>query len=440
MKSFRWRPRMPWADMDVLFLCHRIPYPPDKGDKIRSHALLKQLAKNHRVHLACFIDEPGDFAWCDAVRRIAGGECLFVRLTKANKSFRSAMAFLTGKPVTISTLESRAIRQWISALTRAHRIGAAVVFSSGMAPYVLDDPQLDPASSILDMVDVDSDKWRQYATALSGPRAWIFRREARTLERFERLAVQRFGATLLVSDYEAKTFAALAPESDSRIFALANGVDLDFFSTAEFPNPFRPDELPVVMTGRMDYRPNIDAVEWFLREVMPRLKRDLPAVRFYAVGANPPRSWRRIAGPGFEATGKVDDIRPYIQHAAAAVAPLRMARGIQNKVLEAMAMGKSVVATHEATRGLNVMPGTDLLVANDPDGFAAAVMAAIRRVDLGKNARRYVERHHDWSRNLADLDQHLARAGNRVAGTTPFTGSAWSATPVNEHHIAEPAR
>lgn len=429
--------------MDVLFLCHRIPYPPDKGDKVRSHALLKQMAKSHRVHVACFVDEPDDFAWCDSVRNIAGGECLFMPLTRAKKWFGGARAFLSGQPVTTSYLQNHVVRDWITALNRAYPIGSTLVFSSGMASYVLKQSQIDPAHSILDMVDVDSDKWRQYADALSGPRAWTFRREARKLAQFERYAAKQFGATLLVSDHEAETFATVAPEAASRIFALTNGVDLDYFAPASFPNPFPPGDLPIVMTGRMDYWANINAVEWFVREVIPHLKIQLPSVRFYAVGANPPRSWRHA--PGFTAVGQVADIRPYIEHAGAIVAPLKIARGVQNKVLEAMAMAKPVVATHEATRGLKATPGVDLLVANDPVDFATAVVNAIGHRHLGQNARRYVERHHEWSRNLADLDGHLARIGieSIAAKRSPRSAAedaAWASATADENPLAEPAR
>ena len=395
------------------------------------------------MHVACFVDDPDDFAWCDAVRDIARGECLFVPLPNAQKWLGAARAYLTAQPVTTSYLENRAIRNWIAALGGRCRIGCTVVFSSGMASYVLKHSQLDPSHSILDMVDLDSDKWQQYADVASGPRAWIYQREAGKLARFERLAAEQFGATLLVSDHEAKSFAALARESASRIFALKNGVDLDYFAPADLPDPFPPEDLPVVMTGRMDYRANINAVEWFAREVMPRLKIEIPSARFYAVGANPPRSWR--FGPEFVAVGQVEDIRPYILHARAIVAPLKIARGVQNKILEAMAMAKSIVATHGATRGLEATPGTDLLIADDPASFASAVVSAISRSDLGQNARRYVEQQHNWDRNLACLDSHLGRIGAESIGAKrPVRNAAedadWTSAPEDGSPVAESAR
>jgi sugar transferase (PEP-CTERM/EpsH1 system associated) len=408
--------------LEILFLCHRIPYPPDKGDKIRSHALLTHLAKYHRVHLACFVDDPADMAHVEAVRRLAGGECLFVPLGRAAKFMSAARAILSGQPITTAWFGSRAIKRWIGALLSAREIDRTVAFSSAMAPYVLNNRRLDPGRAILDLVDIDSDKWRQYAAHLSGIRRWIYRREAAKLFQLERTAARVFGATLLVSQYEADSFAILVPEAASRISALPNGVDSKVFAPARFTNPFPAEDIPIVMTGRMDYHPNVDGAEWFFREVLPLLAEDLPRARFYVVGGNPPASLRALAGPKFVVTGQVDDVRPYLQHAAAVVAPLRIARGVQNKVLEAMAMTKPVVATQAATRALCVVPGVHLWVEDSPQGFAEAVIDAVEgpdRFHVARSARNYVERYHDWSTNLSAIDQLLAQ-GQEQPGSADY--------------------
>ena len=405
--------------MEILFLCHRIPYPPDKGDKIRSHAILTYLAKRHKVHLACFVDDPADFAHTETVRRIAGGECLFVPLKPAAKWFRAARALLTGEPITTAYFGSAAIASWVNTIVATRALKGAVVFSSAMAPYLMDTPGFDPAHAVLDLVDVDSDKWRQYAAAAHGLERWIFGREASLLLRFERAAARRFGATILVSPFEAQSFAAMAPESAERIVSIANGVDLKRFSPGNFANPFAPGEIPVVMTGRMDYRPNADGAKWFAEEVMPLIMRSVDQARFYAVGSNPPSALSALAGPNVVITGITDDVRPYIQHATAIVAPLRIARGVQNKVLEAMAMARPVVATPEATRALGVMAGVDLWVESDPAKFATAVIAAIQGSDRARVAisgRTYVERQHNWERNLAALDDLLTQLNDDSAG------------------------
>jgi sugar transferase (PEP-CTERM/EpsH1 system associated) len=301
-----------------------------------------------------------------------------------------------------------------------YAIDHAVVFSSAMAPHILDGTIFDPARAILDMVDIDSDKWSQYGAESRGVMRWIYKREASKLLQLEREAVGKFGATLLSSPYEAETFADLAPNHKSRIVALSNGVDLEQFSVGRFANPFSPVTQTIVMTGRMDYRPNTDGAKWFACEVMPHITRSFPEARFYAVGANPTASLRTCSGHNIVVTGQVEDIRPYIQHATVIVAPLQIARGIQNKVLEAMAMGKPVVATQQATRSLKVTSGAELWVENEPTRFAEAVMGALRGADLlrvAHNGRKYVETHHSWRRNLSLLDELLAGLGDQFSAS-----------------------
>jgi sugar transferase (PEP-CTERM/EpsH1 system associated) len=258
------------------------------------------------------------------------------------------------------------------------------------------------------MVDIDSDKWTQYAGASKGVLRMIYNREARTLLRLEREATQIFPSTLLVSSFEAATMASLAPESRAKIHTARNGVDTVHFSP-DFPckNPLVSTEIPIVMTGRMDYRPNHEGAIWFAKEVLPLVRGSLPGARFYAVGAKPPQQLCALRGDGVVVTGSVDDIRPYLRHAAIVVAPLHMARGVQNKVLEAMAMQKRVVATTPATRALDVRSGRELWIANAPAEFAAAIIAALGNADseqIARNGRQHVENDYAWERNLAIFD------------------------------------
>lgn len=431
-----WQPRE--TRLDILFLCHRIPYPPDKGDKIRSHALLRHLARRGRVHVACFVDDPSDMAHAQAVRQMAGGECLFVPLTRSTKLLSAGLAIASGQPITTACFRSRRMAEWIKALAARHRIERTVVFCSAMAPYVLNNAMLDPQRAILDLVDIDSDKWRQYATHVGGARRWIYLREWAKLFELERLAARRFGTTLLVSPHEADSFAAMAPESAARILALTNGVNREYFAPGSFPNPFPRDEDPIVMTGSMDYRPNVQGAKWFFHDVLPLLATELPRARFYVVGSKPPASLRALSGSKLVVTGRVDDVRPYLQHASAVVAPLRIARGVQNKVLEAMAMAKPVVTTHEASRGLAAVPGMHLWIEDDALRFAAAVINAVRgedRLEVARRARDYVERHHDWTKNLCVLDALLA---NTAKGSEP-SARRWL-SPSAEPSIAEVSR
>lgn len=399
-----------------LFLCHRIPFPPNKGDKIRSYALLKHLAGLGPVHVGCFVDEKEDFKYLDEVRALAGGDCLFIPLGAMAKWSRSALALAMGQPITTAYFGSSRLGRWVADILAAKQIENIVVFGSAMAPYLMGRSP-ESGRVLFDMVDVDSDKWRQYATASRGLARWIYAREAQALERLEREAVRRFGKTLLVSHFEAETFRAIAPLDASHIESLNNGVDLDRFSPRNsLPNPFPVGEQAIVMTGRMDYRPNFGGAIWFAKQVAPFIFDRLPTAHLYFVGSNPPSSLLRLAGARITVTGDVDDVRPYIQHAAAIVAPLQLARGVQNKVLEAMAMEKAVVATHEATRALDVTNGQHLWIENDPIHFADAVVRAVQSPAHGsvmRNARKYVEDHHNWTAIFRELDIHLAELSAR---------------------------
>lgn len=391
--------------MNILFLCHRIPFPPNKGDKIRSWHMLTHLAKEHTVHLGAFVDDPADMCHAEAIRHIIGGECLLVPLGAAAR-IRMARALARGTPLSVSYFASGRLRRWVDQIFQKHDIDRAVVFSTAMAPYLLARRDFDPKRVIFDMVDVDSDKWRQYADSAAGLSVWIYRREMRTLLALERKAAFAFGATLLVSPHETETFARLAPECAGRLYSVVNGVDLKFFAPdGTHANPFGANEIPLVMTGMMDYRPNAEGAIWFARSVLPLIRVARPEVCFYVVGARPTGSVRSLAAPDVVVTGKVDDVRPYLAHAGAVVAPLKLARGLQNKVLEGMAMARPVVATSAAARALDVSSGTELWIADEPEEFAQAIIGALEeRPEVAAKARRYVEHNHDWDRNLRALD------------------------------------
>ena len=394
---------------NILFLCHRLPYPPNKGDKIRSYALLRHLAERGKVSLGCFLDEREDMQYLDAVLGLARGDCHFEFLTPLAKMSRSAVALLKGHAITTACFKSNRLQKWLDQLLQGTPFDDVVIFGSAMAPYLL-GTKFPERRVMFDMVDVDSDKWKQYGASTRGPLGWIYRREAHSLEKLERDAAAAFGHTLLVSPFEAETFRQIAPESADKISSLTNGVDLGRFSPGARRNPFPVGDIAIVMTGRMDYRPNYAGALWFTSAVMPHILKSRPNARVYFVGAAPPRALRALAGPNVVVTGRVPDVEPYLQYADAVVAPLRIARGVQNKVLEAMAMAKPVVATYEATRSLAVESGIHLWIENDPRRFATAVLAALDAPDRhlgGQIGRRYVERHHNWQQILAEFDVQL---------------------------------
>jgi sugar transferase (PEP-CTERM/EpsH1 system associated) len=392
---------------DLLFLAHRIPYPPNKGDKIRSWNILRHLAGRYRVHLGCFVDDADDWRHLDTVREVCG-ECHFEKLDLTRAKIKSLASLARGEPLTLGYYRSRAFRSWIDGLVRRNDIEGVFAFSSSMAQYAIDG-RFARGPVIVDFVDVDSDKWAQYAAKKGVPEKWIYAREARTLGRYERRAAAAASASLFVSEAEADLFRSMAPESAAKTFGINNGVDFDFFDPdTSYPDPFEGARDAVVFTGAMDYWANADAVGWFAEEVLPRLRQRCATAKFWIVGSNPGPEVQKLARlAGVSVTGWVPDVRPFIAHAGAVVAPLRVARGIQNKVLEAMSMAKPVVATPQALDGIDAEPGRDLVVASDPEPFAASVAALFAGgdgPDIGRNARRRVRAGYGWDANLSALN------------------------------------
>ncbi|MDL2353701.1 MAG: TIGR03087 family PEP-CTERM/XrtA system glycosyltransferase [Pseudomonadota bacterium] len=392
---------------DLLLLIHRIPYPPNKGDKIRSYHLLKHLAQRYRVHLATFVDDADDWQHVPHVQALCASSH-FAPLQPLLARVRSLGALLANRSLSLDYYRDAGLRAWSAQAVRQHGIGRIVVFSSAMAQYAEAYPQ---ARRVVDFCDVDSDKWRQYADQKRWPMSWLYRHEARQLLAYERHVARSCDAALFVSAPEADLFRQLAPESDARIGFFNNGVDTDYFSPLRaYPDPYPDGERAVVFTGAMDYWPNVDAVQWFAAEVLPLLRARGAELRFYIVGARPSAAVLALAQlPGVVVTGTVPDVRPYIAHAAVAVAPLRIARGIQNKVLEAMAMAAAVVVSPQALEGIAARAGTDLLLADGAVAFADAVAALLAAPDaaLGRSARARVEQLYSWPANLAHIDARL---------------------------------
>jgi sugar transferase (PEP-CTERM/EpsH1 system associated) len=392
---------------DLLLLIHRIPYPPNKGDKIRSYHLLKHLAQSYRVHLATFVDDADDWQHVPRVEALCASSH-FAPLNPLTARVRSLGALLANRSLSRDYYRNKGLRQWTANAMRAHDIRRIVVFSSAMAQYAEAFPE---ARRVVDFCDVDSDKWRQYAEQKSWPMNWLYRHEARQLLSYERKVALECDASLFVSKPEADLFRALAPESTAKIGFFNNGVDTEYFSPERsYATPYPFGERAVVFTGAMDYWPNVDAVQWFAAEVFPQLRARFADLRFYIVGARPSGAVQALAQlPGVVVTGTVPDVRPYIAHARVAVAPLRIARGIQNKVLEAMAMATPVVVSPQALEGIEAIPGTDLVLANDAAGFVTAVSSLLDQSDgaLGEAARAKVEQLYSWPSNLARIEARL---------------------------------
>ena len=391
---------------NILYLVHRMPYPPDKGDKVRSYHLLRHLvSRGHQVFLGTFVDDPADMVHLDRLRSMCAEVCA-IPLRASTAKIRSARALVQDEPLTLRYYDHPEMHRWVRRVVQAQPMAAAVVFSSAMAQYAPDDGSV---PMLLDLVDVDSAKWTGYAGAHGWPLSWLYRREGEHLLDYERAAVKRSAHAFLVTSQEVALFERLAPDCRGRVVALGNGVDADYFSPSQPCNsPFRPDEIPLVFTGAMDYWPNIDAVSWFAQTMLPALRTRYPTARFHIVGRNPSPAVRALASDAVSVTGTVPDVRPYLRHAAAVVAPLRLARGVQNKILEAMAMGRPVVCADTCAQAIDARDGVQLLAARHADDYIAQIDSLLadpgRAEQVGKIGRQFVLDHFSWEARLAPID------------------------------------
>lgn len=318
--------------------------------------------------------------------------------------------FFTRQPLTLPYYYRPRMQGWVDKVVETHRIDSVLAFSSAMAQYV--DFQR-YQKKIIDFVDVDSDKWLQYSKGKSWPASWIYRREAQMLGKFDREMAGQFDCNFFVSDKEADLFKRLAPEISDRITYIDNGVDTEYFSPEQdLIDPYSEGEMPLVFTGAMDYWANVDAVTWFATEVFPRIYKQLSSARFYIVGAKPADVVRKLNGiDGVRVTGVVEDVRPFIRYSGISVAPLRIARGVQNKVLEAMAMGRPVLATKAAMEGIRTSSDLDVSVTDDAQTMAEKALVILNGNGLNRSSdknRRWVMDHYSWENNTEKLGLILA--------------------------------
>jgi len=403
----------------LLMIAHRLPYPPNKGDKIRAFNVLAHLAARHEVRLACLIDDADDLRHVDELSAKVI-ELAFERIDGRARKVLSARSLATGRSVTVTHFHRAALQRRIDEWIDQQPVDGVMCSSSASAEYLFRSRHwggaLCQATKVMDLIDVDSTKWSQYAETAAPPMSWVYRHEAETLGRYEQRIVREFDRTFLVSPAEAKLLGDASKQR--KVGAFANGVDLNFFTPAYAEDQTQQDnakggEPLIVFTGVMDYRPNIEGVEWFAREVLPGIRIRMPDARFAIVGSRPVQSVQALADqPGVIVTGFVEDVRDWLARASVCVAPLLIARGIQNKVLEAMAMGRAVVATPQAFEGVEAQAGRDVLVAGSSAEFTQTVLALLadkpRAEAIGRKARECMEQRYRWASNLAVLDEVFA--------------------------------
>lgn len=389
---------------DLLFLVHRIPYPPNKGDKIRSFHILKHLSTLYNVYLGTFIDDANDWQYTDKVDALCTSTC-YQPLNALRAKIGSATGLFTGDALSLPYYRNQAMQEWVDTTVKTHGIKKVLLFSSVMGQFI--KPAHD-VEMVVDFVDIDSDKWRQYAEKKHGIAKWIYQREAKCLFDYEQALAARAKASFFVSQQEADLFKKLAPTVSEKISHINNGVNVDYFSPEhDFDSPYLINENAqiLVFTGAMDYWANVDAVKWFVEQVFLQVVKSHPAAKFYIVGSKPTQEVLDLASSHVVVTGAVPDVRPYLAYAKLAIAPLRIARGIQNKVLEAMSMAKHVVATSTAMEGIAYDSTLSVSVSDEAELMIGQINALLDKPELttSLNNRNFVKAQFSWDNNLNDL-------------------------------------
>ena len=389
----------------LLFLCHRIPFPPNKGDKIRSYNILKKLSEQYDIHLGCFIDDPFDKQYVNGLNKYCAS-VFHLDQNKAIAKLKGLTSFLTGKPIALPYYYDRRMQQWAKRILLQRNISKVFVYSSSMAQYC-EGSQYSNLERVIDFVDVDSDKWRQYAEKKTGLSKWVFNREFKLLAVYEDKICADYSHSLFVSVDEAKLFRDRQPVNEqAKVHGLLNGVDVDFFDpNAKFSaEDLVPNKPFISFTGAMDYWANVDAVLWFANEVWPLILQQQPEAVFCIVGGNPSKEVLELSKKtGIKITGRVHDVRTFIAQAQCVVAPMQIARGIQNKVLEAMSLNKPIVVSSMAMEGINAKADSNIAIVDNVNHFAQQCLKFFVQDASDVTNRQWVLENFTWQQTLQPL-------------------------------------
>lgn len=427
--------------MNILFLCPRIPFPPNKGDKIRSYNELVFLMKKHSIYLGTTLDDKSDSEYIGILKKY----CQRLRAVRFNRKLKLFKSLVSGKPFSISNFYDKHLQAFVDDVLSSTKIDAVICYCSSMAEYVINNPLykengLKGTKLIMDFVDLDSDKWLQYSTYSRFPLSFIYRIENKRLFKYEVAINKLFNHSVFVSEREVRVFQRLYTQA-ANVSVIPNGVDYEQFSPKQgtasqqreassidsahgsqlsneqlsFSNPQQEfiNHGPVLaFTGFMDYFANEDGVKWFCEKILPIIKAEFPRVEFYIVGNRPTRIVRNLARiSGVHVTGYVKNIRNYYWMADVCVIPLRIARGLQNKVLEAMATGNAVVASSNASDGIICHNNSDIIIADEEESFANAVIDLLRdgnkRREMAQRAVENIQKHYSWENNLQAFEKLL---------------------------------
>ncbi len=390
----------------LLMLTHRFPFPPNRGDRIRTYNILCELSKTFSITLGSLADEPVSELQLDHVNSLCK-EVIVVATNRIARLFKSAGSLLQGTSVTESTFASSSLTEKIKQAHQTQPFDCVLVFCSSMFQHV-NHPEFQHTPIVVDLIDVDSCKWEQMGQSTMFPKNLIFKREANKLRIVEQMIADTADSICLVSSEEANLFQKVVNAPSEKTFGVCNGVDTDFFQPPETLNN-ESGLFRLVFTGVMNYAPNVEGVDWFCRHVFPKLRESSEVdVQLDIVGRSPNSTVERLDRiEGVNVVGGVPDMRPFLSSADVAIAPLKLARGIQNKVLEAMAMQLPVVCTPQAAEGIDANGGEHLLISKSAQQWHDALISLANNRDLrtrlGRSARKLVVESYSWSARLAPL-------------------------------------
>ena len=401
--------------MNILIISQRVPYPPNKGEKIRTYFQMDHLlTKGHQVSICTPAHNHEDVQSIESLNTTKNIPIIF---EKMGRSFpRLIMGLMSFKALSVSNFYSTRLQRKLDQLIKQHDFDVILCTSSSMAEYIFKSDKIkshsvtnQTAMLLMDFMDLDSDKWKQYSTSTSWPMNWVYAREARLLARFEHKIQQTFDHCFFISQNEVDLFHERIGLTQN-VHVLGNGIDTDSF----YPSEKKPENIdPVfIFTGVMDYKPNVDAVLWFMEHTWDLIREKYPQARFIIAGMNPSQVIQNLSRtPGIEVTGFVDDILPFYHQSDYFVAPFTIARGVQNKILQAFACGLPVIASSMGAEGIEYKDGEHIIIAEKASEYLSAIdkleSDPLLKTDIKDKALKLIHDQYSWDGKLKVLDSFL---------------------------------